>query len=433
MKRSEWSDSEIEQMLKTLPQLKDHRNSHEIYRNISSHIKKKKRTTWVVPSLASAGAAALFLFLGATFFNTQDNLSLDKSGRNASVTENSALKTDSADGKNESATAIQQKEIEEVPTEKSAKPETPEEPEEKENSSVAGENDGVKKSLTVQESEAKRFTVSEGTKYVTIALPDPNALGIVVPISMVLEDDGRTAAEAFKEAVTKITQNDYDKWGLAPLAFDSVVAVDEVPDDRGGKKVVIDVGENPNLSASAEGEAFKDSVIEAFRWNDYSSIEFVTEGNEGAILANTEVKKEDLKIEEKRAYYEYMFDQDYPIFLVPSREDFKTFNEAVESMESENFSQEAPLHAPIPGGVDIIGVAEKDENVTVNFSNDSGITEDNPVFIRMLDSILLTAKEFGFGSVTFTGAENEGIKAVGDIPFGSPVPVPEAPNPMQIP
>ncbi len=54
MKRSEWSDNELEELLRQMPKVKDHRDPRDIYQNIS--LKKRKTKSWLLPGMAAAAA-----------------------------------------------------------------------------------------------------------------------------------------------------------------------------------------------------------------------------------------------------------------------------------------------------------------------------------------------------------------------------------------
>ena len=61
MKKSEWSDKQLEELLRQMPKIQDHRNPRDIYQNLS--IKKRKRPAWLVPGFATAAALLLFFIL----------------------------------------------------------------------------------------------------------------------------------------------------------------------------------------------------------------------------------------------------------------------------------------------------------------------------------------------------------------------------------
>ncbi|MED3563213.1 hypothetical protein P4447_12285, partial [Bacillus xiapuensis] len=61
MKKSEWSDKQLEDLLRQMPKIKDHRDPRDIYQNLS--LKKQKRPVWVIPVIASAAALLLIVIL----------------------------------------------------------------------------------------------------------------------------------------------------------------------------------------------------------------------------------------------------------------------------------------------------------------------------------------------------------------------------------
>ena len=61
MKKSEWSDKQLEELLRQMPKIKDHRNPRDIYQNLS--LKRRKKPAWILPAIASAAAVLLIVIL----------------------------------------------------------------------------------------------------------------------------------------------------------------------------------------------------------------------------------------------------------------------------------------------------------------------------------------------------------------------------------
>ncbi|MEH7107385.1 hypothetical protein [Bacillus sp. JJ1764] len=76
MKKSEWSDKELVELLRRMPEIKDYRHPHDIYRNLP--IKKRKIAAWIVPGIAAAAALFLFFLLVPKFMNS-NQYSMDQS------------------------------------------------------------------------------------------------------------------------------------------------------------------------------------------------------------------------------------------------------------------------------------------------------------------------------------------------------------------
>jgi len=69
LKRSEWNEKQLEEMLKQLPKIEDHRDPRDIYHNILYKRKAKKHMRWILPS-ASTVSVFFLLFL---LFNGIEN------------------------------------------------------------------------------------------------------------------------------------------------------------------------------------------------------------------------------------------------------------------------------------------------------------------------------------------------------------------------
>ena len=59
----EFQDKELEKWLKSLPKIEDHRSPSDIYRQIEWKMKRKKRRSWIISSVASVAALLLLTFL----------------------------------------------------------------------------------------------------------------------------------------------------------------------------------------------------------------------------------------------------------------------------------------------------------------------------------------------------------------------------------
>lgn len=86
MKKSEWSDKQLEELLRQMPKIQDHRNPRDIYQNLSS--KKRKMPTWIIPSFATAAALLLFFLLVPRLLDeTQTQYSLDSAKQEESASD----------------------------------------------------------------------------------------------------------------------------------------------------------------------------------------------------------------------------------------------------------------------------------------------------------------------------------------------------------
>ena len=84
------------------------------------------------------------------------------------------------------------------------------------------------------------------------------------------------------------------------------------------------------------------------------------------------------------------------------------------------------MRSAIPQRVHIERVDVRQDNVVIRFALDSQL-DASPSTYWMVEAILLTAKEFGFRSVTFMGGN---VKRIGPYIFGKKIAVPVGPNPI---
>lgn len=99
-----------------------------------------------------------------------------------------------------------------------------------------------------------------------------------------------------------------------------------------------------------------------------------------------------------------------------------TVNDALQSLK--NSIPEYQLEATIKSAIKF-NVQELEERLVVEFEE---ITK-NEITIPMIESILLTAKDYGFEEVLFTRMP---VDRVGDFHFARPIPVPLAANPIKV-
>lgn len=258
----------------------------------------------------------------------------------------------------------------------------------------------------------QRYAVQPEENYLTFSLTDPNDKKIIIPISMITDEKELPSLHNYNNKISKMP---FDQWGLLPIDLDNVKKL-YTKDD----KLIIDIKSH---TTSLDDNTFFESIKETFRWQNYHEIELLSDGKSQAIFPVEEAGN--------HAFIEYMYDEDHPTFLTPTKERYDTLSEAVKYMESENFKWHKPLHPPIPDGVDIEKIEgdKNKEHVKITFTNDSGL-QNNEATTLMLDSLLLTAREFGYKTVTFSGAEDSSIEQIGPIPFHTAITVPVAPNPV---
>ncbi|MDQ0219028.1 hypothetical protein ELQ35_09885 [Peribacillus cavernae] len=72
MKRSQWNENDIEELLKNLPNIKDRRHPKDIYQNIESRIHRKRSNNWI-PLIAAMAALFVLAVLATSIMLGSNN------------------------------------------------------------------------------------------------------------------------------------------------------------------------------------------------------------------------------------------------------------------------------------------------------------------------------------------------------------------------
>lgn len=415
VKKSEWSDKQLEQLLREMPKIEDHRDPRDIYQNVAAKLNKSKRRTWVFPSVATAAAAfVLFLIISPNLTNWQTNSSMesnDMAGNDArmeiAVSEDEGTENDAsmeiAATEDESAEnkgfAIDSKESE-----------------------VGVEEASPKIALTDVADPITTAVYDEdtvGNEVFTFSIPDQQ-VNILVPISVVVPDEpDKTRFQQFLEVMGKIPEAELGLTEYYPL--NATLSFNEE-----SRVLNIDVPENHHYgTGSTEQYMFMDAVTNTLRMLSPEKITLSTNGNRGIIFDNYGLLEE-LPIEEDKSHAYYFY---YPSetvkkpLLVPSRQTFSDMKEALKEMK--NNLEEEGLMASIPSDVELdVKESNSSDLLVIRFDKNTKITND-PATIQMIEAILLTAKEFNFDKVQF---ENAPLEQVGPFLLNQELKVPVAPN-----
>ncbi len=404
MKKSEWSDNQLEELLQHLPKVKDKQDPDELFRKISSRIQVEQirdsgNRKWILPSVAAVAALFIILIIGPTFLN--------KSGGN--LKESASFDT-AASEKQEFATESASE------NDKMAKAGIVEEPADDQ------EQDPMSTTMEMPNTSNIVHDVGEGQTLVTIGIMDSMAQN-VVPLSFLSTDMTKTKLEVLQDVIQNLPASDL---GLDPTKLDGL-RFEEVDME----KVLITIPSDYTIeSSSAQIGAFFFPIIETFRWMGYKVVELRTEEGEQAFIDPVgPVEPIDLSTETQKGYYIYTTENGHT-YLVPSRDSSATFEEALSKMRDRIIEYELKPSIPI----EYEYTANSGTDVTVAFTNEEFSDQNDPKYRLMIEAILLTAKEFGFKTVTFINTPEQ-IGGINLIENGKPKPVnvPIAPNPIELP
>lgn len=395
MKRQEWSEDQLEQLLKQLPPIKDKQTAKDIFQSIQykRQINKKSRS-WITPTVATVAALLIFALISPFIFQnftTNKESSMDMSS--AKISEETAkIENDSANDHKMTEANSQQGSNQEQNTLLNTQLES-----EKQETFVASENDAE--------------------EIITVGFTDPQAQNII-PISL----DTNEKKEKL-EQIKEVNPETYiDE--LGPITYE--LSKTDILETDNPEEINIEYNGEPNVKSSSHDVLYQNAIIETFRWLDYKNAKLYTNDKEGIEFGQTGHKKDlVVKKETKKAYFLYQFDEETLKLLVPSPDPFESIDSAFEAMKKG--LEERSLKPTIMNNITTIKVNENGDMLEIEFNQDVEFKDSEPTII-MFESILLTAKEFGYKTVQFNGIN---IDKVGVMDVTKPIEVPYSPNPIE--
>jgi hypothetical protein len=394
VKKSEWSDKQLEELLRQMPKIHDHRNPRDIYQNLS--IRKRRRPVWVVPGFATAAALLLFFLLVPRLLNGTDS-SFDNAKQESASEEKISLAEDNSSLSMKKEDTLQN-----------------------ENGTTASDT----KMLTTGIDKTALYddeVVDE--KVITFWIPDSQAQ-ILVPVStMVKSDENKDWLTIFTESMAFLKE---EEWGLSD--FYPLNATFQL--DSNNSTVTVDL---PSDHQYGQGSAIETIFITTLKYNIASNsqvdkIKFTTNGNPGIELGNYGVITEiEVEPSEKHAYFFHKPDGMDTTYMVPSIETYPSIDAALEAMKTD--PQVFGLTASLADTFAFKEVDIKDKELII--SMDENITlENNLNTVYAFEAILLTAKEFGIEKIMIVNAP---IELLGPFDLSKEINVPLAANFRQIP
>lgn len=408
MKKSEWNDEQLEQMLSQMPKMKDNRKPQEIYQNITLKMNNQKKRVWMVPTFASVAAALLLFILAPSFINNMGSSSSDSAEmprEEKSIAMDNNKETASNDN---SASTIQ----------KAEEPKSDEEV-------------GI---FSSEEQPVQRYAVHNVGENQVLLTYGVYLGGVMFPtiVSIVVESDGQDVVEQWQKNIPRLNEfiRQNEGWGIDELPESYFADFSEVETKDSAKAVRVDVNNTVHTESFASGQIAEfTQAINSFRYllKDYQHAELFQNDQQGIMVGETGITENNIDLEKdtKKAYLYFMNEESGQKLLALTYEEFKTVEQALEAMKNDKTQGDYKLFSTII--TEIKDINEDGSNLEVHFSEDA-VLENTDDYILMLDAIMLTAKEFNFAEVTFYG----NIDQIGSVRFGEPTPVPLAPNPLPI-
>jgi hypothetical protein len=388
VKKSEWSDKQLEELLRQMPKIHDHRNPHDIYQNLS--IKKRKRSAWILPGIATAAALLLFFLLAPKMFDRTE-YSLDSADQQKSAKEERISQSQ------EDSSILMNKE----------------------DTTENGISGAESKMLMTGSNKTALYVdeVGDGA-VITYWIPDSQAQ-ILVPVSTVVQlDPNKNWLTNFTETMEFLKE---EEWGLSDYyPLNATFKLDNT-----NNTVIVDVPNNHNFG---QGSASETNFINLLKKNIASNsqikkIILTTNGQPGIELGNYGVLEEiEVKPEGQHAYFFYTPDGMETTYLVPSTDTYQDLNAAFEAMKIDQ--PELGLAASLVPSFPFKDVTIKGNELFINMDENAAM-ENNQETVYSYEAILLTAKDFGIDTITILNAP---IKQLGPFDLTKEMKVPLAPN-----
>lgn len=414
MKRSQWNENDIEELLRNLPEIKDKRNQQEVYQNIEFRVGKSRRKNWI-PLIAAVAALLVLSVLAPSYMRERKDTAIEpkRYDRNATQSSSQTGKADSlqSSGADKESTSNRDHEI--------AKMEEPQKATEEQlaqkrdspaetNKLVTVKKGAVLSANSILSADLKSQTV------VTVGVPDTQ-VNYIVPVSY-LSDEGGEAGfiDQLSNVMSLLREGSLGLAEYFPLAVKMTVGSNE-------QTINIDIPENSQLLL--EDMVFFNVLQETFKYQDIDKVTFSSKGKQGAEFSHMGFLKE-LKINHtgKKPYLIYQIKEDSRKLLVPSLSEAPTIDVALQGMK--NAGGDSTILPSIPSDLEWKRLLKQGNQIIFELAEGTKL-QNNDDYFMALEAILFTAKDFGYKNVKFNNAN---IDAIGPYNLKESLPVPAAPN-----
>ncbi|WML47664.1 negative regulator of sigma-X activity [Neobacillus sp. PS3-34] len=393
MKKSEWSDKQLEDLLRQMPNIHDNRNPHDIYQSLSIKNRKRKHRSWLMPGLAAAAALLLMFILSPGLLNFENHK------ENKELADTSSKKM---------ADSIENKSSENIVLKKSV-----------------GNQD--KAMLARDTSKPAKLDESEGTtalyeeeaakgKVLTYWIPDAQAV-VLVPVSIVVkQDQSKSWLDMYNEHMAELKES---QWGLSDYyPLNASLKLDE-----NGNAVIVDVPANHQYGQGSTNETSFDDIIQnTVRSNsNIRNIRYTTENKQGIEFGNRGLISDEAVQDRNGSAYLFLVPDGKNVpFLVPTANSYPDIKAAFLAMQ-----QDLPgLKASVSPDLHIETSSFEDKTLYISLGADSKL-ENNPESLYSFEAIMLTAKEFGAAKVKLVNAP---IQNLGPFDLNTEIKVPVGAN-----
>ncbi|MGP4081892.1 hypothetical protein ACTWQL_18510 [Pseudalkalibacillus sp. R45] len=411
MGQSNWNEEKIIQTLRDFPVVEDRQTKEELFEKIESRIetKKTKRKSFKFMPILAAACVLLIAAIISPAVLKETVFKTPGSEMNHSSKGSSEI---------EKATPLIQKKTPEESIPPAADPEEGEaQPAEQQPAESKIEPKAYESNNVTYHSAA--VEVPEDKQAITVYYTDEGAEN-VVPVSYIA-DKGLPKIEALREAFQKI---DTEEMGLFATEFHKGDRV-KVSDDPEKNELILDI--EPGTIQGTTGERmFMDTVDHTAYSLGYKQVMFRTNGEPGYEFSHFgPIEEVDIKGPEKG--FSTLVTKKGTLVLgerikANDSQEPTSLEGIVRSMkmDTSGFGDEEAIQP----NIFIKQISEKEKMAIVELVEGSRL-ENNIMYMAMIESILLTAHQFGYEQVYFFGSN---VQEVGPYNLTEPLPVLKAPN-----
>jgi hypothetical protein len=408
LKKSEWNDHDIEEMIKQLPKLKDDRPPSYIYSKVKNNKKSRSSFKRYIPALVTIAALFIVVLLSPALISQMSQSTEESAMEGARSTDSSGedKKTEKDTSANDSSTEITKA------------------PKEESQLKMAEENDKSDMDFSaLEDSPHERLSIYKddvaAKEYYTYGLVSDDA--VPVPVSVIVSsDNSMNWVEQYEKISKQLPETEWGFKDYFPIKADLSLSDDN-------EEVLLTLEENHPYSGSNANEynfyqsllySFEDRKIKEIKLKnkDGSSPEFSHLGAISSISLNQTLH---------HAFYLYS-PNSRDRYLVPdsvSRENIKGSIEAMKESQSDLYKSVIPEDLSM-------SVNEDEDVVNITFSEKVDLDSmDFQSAQEMIEGILLTAKSSGYEQVQFQNVEPEQWNG---FTFTKPVETPLSPNKKDI-
>ncbi|HEY4554490.1 MAG TPA: hypothetical protein VIG80_14960 [Bacillaceae bacterium] len=388
-------------LLGKLPDIKDRRPMDEVYRQMDAALnrRKKKRFPVLIPALSGLAALLLIILIVPAMTDSPVMEQAQDKGGSQEI----AVMDQPESSRNSSLKESVRDE---------AKEEQRSEPKEAEQNPPAQTLDVPGKTAVYQED------LAEG-ELVTIGAAAPDA--IVIPVSIMLQGERKGDwTDTYRDAASKISLESYGLELFKPL-------LQNFQYDADAKTATVTIQSSEKAEFDQHEKLLSEMVKYAVSSKDVQTVHFVDET--GAIPEMShygEMPDQEIPPFAKKAHYAYKLGNG-EMLIVPGNGEPESLEEAIIAMkESPNDLYQTLIPADIQ-----LEVAKTGEGqAVISFKEPLDMAKgDGAANMRMLEGLLMTAKEYGHREVLFKNILP--VKWAG-FDFEKPVGVPVAPNLLRV-